>query len=95
MLLTDVAEHMDDKLNSGCQWSFMVAVVALCLDWIHHLGNLHLYDWADWRDIPYLFPRCQQSFLWHLGLSVACLQPCCHGLYLVWCSVMDRRYVEV
>lgn len=69
--------------------------MALCLDWLYYFWYLHLYDWTDWRDIPHLFSRCRPSFLWCLGFAVACIQPSGHGLHLVRCSGMDRRYVNV
>lgn len=34
----------------------MVAVVALCLDRIHHIRHLHLHDGSHRRYVPYQLP---------------------------------------
>ncbi len=52
-------EHMDDCLDASCERPFLVAVLALRVDWIHHLWDFHLHDWTDWRDIPHQFSRRQ------------------------------------
>ena len=92
LLANQFVEYMDDLVLHDCQRSFLVAVVARCLDRLLHRWYFHLYDWTHWSHLPHLFPRCQQSVLWYLGFAVACVQPSCDGLYLVWCAVLDWRY---
>ena len=69
----------------------MVAIMDLCLAWIHDRRLLHLLDWTHRRNIPYLFPRRQQSIIRYLGLAMAGVQSCCYGLHLVRSAVMDWR----
>lgn len=73
----------------------MVAVLALCLDWVHHCGMLHMHDGSNRRNISYLLSCCLSSLVRHLGLLVACLQPSGNGLYMVWSTVVDRWSVQL
>ncbi len=52
----------------------MVAVVALCLDRIHHIRHLHLHDRSDRRYVSYQLSRRDSSIVRDLGLALACLQ---------------------
>ena len=92
-ILTEAVEHMDDKLNPSRQWTFLVAVMAVCLDWIHHCRYLYLHDGTNWRNVPYQLSGREQGFVRHLGLVVAGFQSRRHGLHLVRCTVLDRRSV--
>jgi hypothetical protein len=53
-----VAEHLDDFVVYDRQWSVLVAIMALCVDWILNRCLLHLPDWPNWCYIPYLVPCC-------------------------------------
>ena len=92
-ILTEAVEYMDDKLNPSRERTFLVAVVALCMDWLHHCRDLYLHDGTNWRNVPYQFSGRKQGFIRHLGVFVAGFQPCRHGLYLVRRTVLDRRLV--
>lgn len=72
----------------------MVAVMAMRLDRLHYFRLFHLLDWTDRCYVPYQLSRCQQSLFWYMGLIVARLQQSCHGLHMVWCSVMDWWWVS-
>ena len=71
----------------------MVAVMDLCVDRLRYSGYLHLYDWTHRRNIPYTFSRREQGVFRHLGFSLAGIQQGGYGVYLVWRSVVDWRYV--
>ncbi len=51
-----VLEYLDDIVVYGCQWSLLVAVMALRLDWLFDLWYLYLYDWENWCYLSYSVP---------------------------------------
>ncbi len=69
--------------------------MALRLDRLHNRRHLHLHDRSDWCNLPYLFSRGQQSVFRYLGGPLASVQPSCHGVYLVWGSIVDWRYAHL
>lgn len=85
---------MDDIVFDDHRWAVMVAIMALRLDWIHHIRHVHLHDRSDRRYLPYQLSRCRSSILWYLGFALARLQPSCYGLYMVRGAVMDWRCVS-
>ena len=66
----------------------------LRLDRLCLFCNIHLYDRQNWSNIPHFLSGRQQSVIRHLGILVASLQSSCHGLYLVRCPILDRRYKD-
>lgn len=58
----------------------MVAILAVCLDWIYDIGRLHLHDGTNRSYIPHQLSRRQSGFLWYMGLAMASLQQGCNGL---------------
>lgn len=66
-------EHLDDIVVYGRQWSLMVAIMALRMDWIRHSSQLHMHDWTHWRNLPYPVSRRCQGVFRHLGVPLACL----------------------
>lgn len=46
-------EHLDDFVLYDRQRPFLVAVMAMRLDWLHYFGYFHLHDWTNRRDVPY------------------------------------------
>jgi hypothetical protein len=102
-----VPEHLDDFVLYDRWRSVLVAIMALCMDWVFNCRCLHLPDWSDRRNLSYLFPGCRPILVWHLGFALARLQQSCYGLYLVcidhlfqhWrltrqqvrCAILDRR----
>lgn len=90
--LTILSEHLDDFLFYDQRlWSFMVAIMALCLAWLHFRSLLRLHDWPNRCYLPHLLPCCVSILLRHLGCSLASVQQSCYGMYLVWSSGMDWR----
>ena len=73
-------EHLDDIVFHDHRRAIVVAVMAMCLDWIYHIGHVHLHDWKNRGYVPHQFSRCQSGFLWHMGLAMASLQQGCNGL---------------
>lgn len=65
----------------------------LCLDRIHHRRRVRRPHRSYRSKIPHLFPCCQQIQFRYLGWPLACLQPCCHGMRLVWCTIVDWRHL--
>ena len=65
----------------------------LCMDRLFHLRELHLHDRPYRCHIPHIISCCEQSIIWYLGLALAGFQSSSHGLYLVRCAVVDRRYI--
>ena len=55
-LLTESAEHMDDKLDRSREWPCLVAIMDLRLGGLLNRCMLYLYDWADWCNLPHIFP---------------------------------------
>jgi hypothetical protein len=93
-VLTDISEHMDDFFfDDRCirqfGWSFLVAVMVVCLAWIHHRRLLRLPYRKNRSNLPHLFPRYFQGQFWNLGCSVARFQSRSNGLHLVRGSSLD------
>ncbi len=65
-------EYLDGIVVDDHRWAVMVAVLALRLDWIHHIRHLHLHDRSDRRYVPYQLPRPHSSIVRDLGLALAC-----------------------
>lgn len=51
-------EYLDDIIVYDRWRVVLVAVVALCMDWLFYLWFFHLHDWPHRRYIPYQFSRC-------------------------------------
>lgn len=66
-------EHLDDIFfdDIGLKGHFVVAVLALRLDWLQYRRLLHLHDGTNWGNLPHLLSRRDQSVFWHLGFAVA------------------------
>lgn len=87
---------MDDCLLDDRQWTVMVAVMDLCLDWILHLFGLRLFDWPHWCNISHRVPRRYSGFIWNLGISVASIQSRGYGsmcYVLVVLRVVQVAYI--
>lgn len=95
-LLTAVLEYLDDILfnDQWRRWHILVAILALRLDRILHLRNVHHPDWPYWSDVSYLISRHSSIFIRHMGLLMASLQPSSNGLYMVWRAGVDWRLVQ-
>jgi hypothetical protein len=84
LVITNLAlEHMDDFVLYDSWWPVLVAIMALCLDWVFNCCLLHLLNWSNWCHLSYLLSRHRQILFWNLGIAVACLQQSCHGLHMV------------
>lgn len=46
-------EHLDDIILYDCQRAVMVAVMAMCVDWVLDCRCFHLLDRSDWCYLPY------------------------------------------
>lgn len=88
-------QHMDDLVVHDRGRPVVVAVMALRLDRLRDRGLLHLRHRSHRCRLPHRFPRRQQGVLWHLGQSVAGLQPRRHGLRVVWRAVLDRWALRI
>lgn len=66
-------EYLDDIVVYDRWRIILVAVVALCMDWLFYFWFFHLHDWPHRRHIPYQFSRCEQGVIRNMGFIVACL----------------------
>lgn len=53
-----VPEYLDDFILYDRRRSVLVAILALCMDWILNCRLFHLLDWSNWCYLPYLVPGC-------------------------------------
>lgn len=86
------AEYMDDFILNDRRWSFMVAIVDLCLGWIFYRRHLRLPYRSHRCCIPHFISSHCESILWHLGLILARDQPCSNGHHLVRGPGLHWRY---
>lgn len=87
-------EHMDDFLLNDRRWSFLVAVLDLCLGWILRGRRFRVPDWTNWRCLSHFFSRHSPSFIRNMGFFMACPQPRGDGYYLVRCAKLYWGYVS-
>lgn len=66
-------QHMDDLVEYDHNWSDLVAVMVVRLDWLHDCGVFHLLDWAHRRNLPHRVSRRRALFVRNLGFSMACV----------------------
>jgi len=69
----------------------MVGDMALRLGWLFDYRLFHRSLRSYGRRLSYLIPCHQSCIFRYLGVSVARIQSRCHGLYLVWRTILDRR----
>ena len=86
-----VAEYLDDSLVYDRPRTFLVAVMALCVDRLSDLWYFHLYDWPHRGYLPHQLSCGYQGLVWNMGLVVACFQSSRNGLYLVRRPNLDWR----
>lgn len=67
-------EYLDDFVFHDYRGAVVVAILAVCLDWIYDIRRLHLHDGTNRSYIPHQISRRQSGFLWYMGLVVASLQ---------------------
>lgn len=82
-------QHMDDrKLKYRCG-NVMVAVLAHCVDRIHHCCILRLSDRTNRRQVPHCISRGVPFEFRNLGQSLAGVEQSCDGMYLVSCILSE------
>lgn len=62
----------------------------MCLAWIQYCSMLCCSYWSHRFHLPHLVPSRRSQLFRNLGRSLARLQQSSYGLYLVWCSSLDR-----
>ena len=88
-------QYLDDLLVYDHRVrTFVVAVVDLCLDRLLTRCWFRLPDRPNWRDLSYRVPRRRTIVFWHLGITVACVQPSSYGVHLVRRSSLAWRQLR-
>ena len=64
-------EYVDDFVFHDSQWLVMVAIMALCVDRIHHCSHLRLHHRKNWCDLSYFLSSRRESVIWHMGFPLA------------------------
>jgi hypothetical protein len=96
--LTSASEYLDDFVLHDSRWPILVAIVAMCLDWVYYRWSFCLPNWPNRRDLPYPICGSESCILRNLGFFLADPQSCVDGGYMVWrpgkllCACYDSEH---
>lgn len=77
-------EHMDDFIFYDSGRSILVAILAVCLDWLQHRRSLRLPHGPHGGHLPNSFRGDEPCFFWYLGIILASCQSSSNGCDMVW-----------
>lgn len=69
-----ITEHLDDFVVYDCRWSFLVAVMVMCLGWVFLICYLRLRIRPYRSCLPYFVSSNNPGIVWNLGFVLAGIQ---------------------